>query len=288
MDSPDRFFIWLSVLAYGLAVLYAAWKVFRVENHSRSVTYILIVAGFVLQSIGLYLRGIEIGGCPLGNTFEIIQFILWSVIFLFLVVGPVFHVNLLGSFSASLAFAMSLLSLLVPGWDRAHETVRFGGDPLIEFHAAVSIFSYGIFGLLAVVSIMYRFQYASLNRKKRAKVYSFLPSIVKLDGLSSRLLHAGLLVLSLAFLSGILVWFEEAWGHLQWKLLIVFVLWLGYTVLGTLRWRGIISPKRSANAFIFLFLIALISLWPLDSVQRNSAELPADVTEILPSGNSVE
>jgi len=261
--ETDRLLLWLATATYAVSVLYAVLRLSRHRQHSHSVTYPLIAAGFVLQTSGLYLRGLEIGGCPLGNTFEIVQFVLWSTIFLFLVVGPVFRINLLGTASAALVSVGSLLSLLIPEWDRPHTRKLFGGDPLIEFHAAVSIFSYGVFGLLATVSVLYLLQYIALGRKWRSFIFNLIPSIVQLDLLSRRLLLAGLIVLTLAFASGIIVWFEDAWERLHLKLLAVICLWVSYGVIWILRMRGRMSPHRSALLFISLFVLALFSLWPV-------------------------
>lgn len=270
---------------YGLAALYGISRLLRRQPGGRSITYPAILGGFVLQTTGLYLRGLEIGACPLGNPFEVIQFVLWSTIFLFLVVGPVFQVNLLGTTTAALATITGLVSLLVPGWDKPHTAALFGGDPLIEFHAAVSIFSYGVFGLLSTVALLYLIQYNALERKWRSRIFALLPSIVKLDNLSRRLLSAGVLVLSLAFVSGILVWFDEAWSLLHWKILTVFILWLGYGALWILRLRQHFSPHRAAICFLALYLFALFSLWPVNrahalSVENSSAPTEATNTSV--------
>lgn len=271
MNDPERFLIWLSIAAYASAVLYAGIRLFQSKGHSRSITYPIILLGFILQTAGLYIRGMEIGACPLGNTFEVVQFVVWSTILLFLIVGPVFQVNLLGTASAALATVAGIISLLVPDWDQPHTSALFGGDPLIEFHAAVSIFSYGIFGLLATVAALYLLQYTALERKWRSRIFNLLPSIVQLDNLARRLLPAGLTILTLAFLSGILVWFDEAWSQLHWKLLVVFLLWIGYGVVWVLRLRNRLSSQRSAMAFLALYLFALFSLWPLNSSHETQA-----------------
>lgn len=266
------------MVAYAASALYGLARLIRRKPGGRAITYPLILAGFALQTTGLYIRGLEIGACPLGNPFEIVQFILWSTIFLFLVVGPVFQVSLLGMSTAILVTGTGIVSLLMPGWDNPHTAALFGGDPLIEFHAAVSIFSYGIFGLLSTVSLLYLLQYNALERKWRSRIFTLLPSIVKLDNLAKRLLSAGLIVLTLAFISGILVWFDEAWTALHWKILTVFVLWLGYGGIWVLRLQNRFSPHRAAACFLTLYLLALFSLWP---VNQAHGEAPADPQDQL-------
>lgn len=269
--------------AYGLAALYGIVRLLRRKPGTRTVTYPLIFVGFLLQTAGLYLRGMQYGACPLGNTFEVVQFIVWSTTFLFLVIGPVFQVHLLGTATAALVTATGLISLLVPNWDYPHTSTLFGGDPLIEFHAAVSIFSYGIFGLLSTVAILYLIQYNALERKWRSRIFALLPSIVKLDNLARRLLSAGILVLTLAFLSGLMVWFDEAWEALHWKLLTVAILWLGYGVVWIMRLRQRFSPHRAAICFLTLYLFALFSLWPVSrSHDSKNQESPPSTEHLTP------
>ena len=59
----------------------------RQGRPSGSATYVLIAIGYALQLAGLGVRGRAVGGCPLGNQFEIYQFTAWSAITLYLVVG---------------------------------------------------------------------------------------------------------------------------------------------------------------------------------------------------------
>jgi HemX protein len=48
------------------------------------------------------------GGCPLGNTFEIVQFVAWSAMLLYFFVGTAFRVSLLGLFTAGYAATLAL------------------------------------------------------------------------------------------------------------------------------------------------------------------------------------
>src|ERR1043165_6653638 len=76
---------------------------------SGGVTYALIAIGYVLQLVGLGVRGRAVGGCPLGNQFEIFQFTAWSSITLYLVVGVTFRKSLLGYFTSSLAATLTMV-----------------------------------------------------------------------------------------------------------------------------------------------------------------------------------
>jgi ABC-type uncharacterized transport system permease subunit len=265
MLTPDRLFVWAAMLLCAAVVGLATLQVLRQKPLPWAASYTLVALAFVLQTVGLYLRGLQIGACPLGNPYELIQFVLWSTLFLYLVIGPVFSLNFLGTVTSAFVSFFGILSLLVPAWDRPHDRALFGGEPLIELHAALSVFGYGIFGLLAAVSLLHWIQYNSLQRKKSSFLLSFLPSIVQLDNLVRRLLPAGLVVLTLAFATGILVWTRGDWAQLEGKLIAVFLLWLGYGALWVLRLRRRIGPQVASAAFVLLFVVALASLWPLDA-----------------------
>ena len=56
---------------------------------------VFIVFGFFVQTRALYLRGLEVHGCPLGNTLERVQFILWSLILTYLILRVLWRLNLL-------------------------------------------------------------------------------------------------------------------------------------------------------------------------------------------------
>ena len=84
---------------------------YSVESTCCRFVYGLITLGYVLQNVGLALRGQAVAGCPLGNPFEIVQFNAWSAITFYLVVGVTFRSSLLGYFTAALAAGLTLVSL---------------------------------------------------------------------------------------------------------------------------------------------------------------------------------
>jgi HemX protein len=155
-----------------------------------------VAAGFVLQTLGLYLRGRAVKGCPIGNTFEIFQFTAWSAIALYLVVGATFRLSLLGYFTSCLSAVLTLLSLANPVWDATRHAAAFGGNAWVEFHAALALFSYGVFALLALTSGMYLLQTYSLKHKHLHGLFSFLPSISSWTQISVRLLVVGVVLMT--------------------------------------------------------------------------------------------
>src|SRR5687768_15394314 len=176
-ELTARTWLWAAAGFYFAGFALGTIALLRQGRPSGSATYALIAIGYALQLIGLGVRGRAVGGCPLGNQFELCQFTVWSAITLYLVVGVTFRNSLLGYFTSSLAAALTLLSLAIPAWDATQRTHIFGSNPWTELHAALGVFSYGVFGLLALTSIMFLARNHSLKAKHPGGWFSFLPSI---------------------------------------------------------------------------------------------------------------
>jgi HemX protein len=265
LTLDDRSWIWIGVLLYTAGFSFALAYLARARKHSRPILFSLILGGFVAQTMGLYLRGLEFGSCPLGNRFEIMQFIVWSLILLYMAVGPVFRMSLLGFFSAGLAAFLGVLSLSVPHWDGERNPNVLGQNVWVELHAALAIFSYGVFAILAVTAAMYLLQNYSLKRKKVKGLFPFLPSIIELDQMIFRLLLTGVALLTASLLMGSFNWAQNL-ASVNWpKLTVTIGIWLAYLVLVFLRVRKSVVAHTLAWTCIMLFLVALASVWPVAS-----------------------
>lgn len=261
--SSDRSWLWAGSLLYTSGFLFALYFLLRARPHSRPVLFSIILAGFVAQTFGLYLRGREVGSCPLGNTFEILQFVVWSLILLYMAVGPVFRMSLLGFFSSGLAALLGILSLAIPEWDISRREEVLGPNVWIELHAALAIFSYGVFAILALTAAMYLAQNYSLKRKKLKGLSPFLPSILQLDHMILRLLVTGVAILTASLVLGSIYWVRDL-ATVDWpKLTVTIGIWVAYLVLVGLRWQRRVVSHTLAWTCIFLFIVALASIWPV-------------------------
>jgi ABC-type uncharacterized transport system permease subunit len=267
MDFPtiaDRDLIALAALCYGLGFLHGTVSLIRRKRHSRWLMFAAMCTGFALQTWGLLMRGMETKGCPLGNTFELVQFTVWSCILVYLVVGPAFRLSLLGFFTGGLAAALSIISMVAPGWDSDVRTRIFGENPWIEFHAALALFSYGVFGLLALTSVMYLLQNHYLKQKRRPAMFGYLPSIVQLDTTNVRLLLTGLAILTVSLLVGGHYFRQDPERVNVLKLGVTVSVWAAYFVVLMLRWRAKLITKRFAWVCVIMFILALASLGPVN------------------------
>lgn len=261
--ANDKNLLILAAGVYVLAFAAAGIQLLRGQRYARPMAYTTLCVAFVIQFTALSIRGKEIGGCPLGNPMEVIQFLTWSAVFLFLVTFPFYRLNLLGVFIAGFAAILNSISLAVPGWDYAYETRIFGGNPWIELHASLAMFSYGMLGVLALIATMYLIQQRALKTKRSLPFFNFLPSIRELDVVSGRLLVTGVALLSFALGVGIMFGIKNSDAIAMGKLWITTALWLGYIIVFILKIRKAIRPQRFAIALVVLFAGLLISLGPV-------------------------
>lgn len=267
----DRQWLWAAGALYLLGFGAGTWSLAQRGRPAGAAVYGLIAVGYILQVMGLAERGRAVGGCPLGNAFELCQFTAWSAITLYLMVGVTFRSSLLGFLTAALGAAVTLISLAVPSWDSAVRAHVFGGNPWIEFHAALALFSYGVFALLALTSLLLLFRLRSLQAKNLGGWFSLLPSVLDLDQIGVRLLGAGVGLLAASLAVGTAYWLRDTSSVTATKLLLTGAIWCGCALALALRLRGILIANRFAWSCVALFAAALLSLWPVNDSRRPPA-----------------
>jgi ABC-type uncharacterized transport system permease subunit len=261
----DRTWLWAAAGFYLAGFALGAIALLRRGRPPGAATYALIALGYALQLAGLAVRGRAAGGCPLGNQFELYQFTAWSATTLYLIVGVAFRHSLLGYFTSALAAALTLVSLAIPGWDAVQRAHIFGQNPWIELHAALAVFSYGVFGLLALTSLMFLLRHRSLKTKEPGGWFALLPSIRDLDQIGVRLLGAGAAILTLALAVIALIFAREPTLVSLPKLIATAPIWLAYVIVAILRLRGRLIAQRFAWVCAGLFGAALVSLSLVDA-----------------------
>lgn len=273
----DRTLLWLGAVLYFAGFLTGLVALTRRQPSGglRTILNIFLVGGWGFQMAGLYVRGLAGGGCPLGNTFEIVQFVAWSAMVVYFFVGTIFRGSLLGLFTAGYAAALALVSLLIPHWDLERGQKLFGNNPWIEVHAALAVFSYGVFGLLALTSLMQLLQNWSLKNKRLNGLFWFLPSVVQLEQINYRLVLMGVTLLTISLGVGASWWLRNTESvHLP-KLLVTVGVWLCYFIVLLLRWRGRLVSVRFAWVCLVLFCLALLSLGPVNSNRHGYQPVPS-------------
>jgi ABC-type uncharacterized transport system permease subunit len=212
-----------------------------------------MAAGFAFQTAFLYQRGQIVHTCPITNLFEVLVFLGWSIVLLYLLVGPAYRLSLMGAFTSPLVLALQLLALLAP-IDNASPPA--GHNSWIEFHAALSIIAYGAFGLAGIAGVMYIVQERLLKSRKVSELLLNLPPITDLGAVNRRLIITGLILLTVAFAAGAAAGMSITGA----KTGVSLVIWALYGTLLAMERLHLIPAGRIASASVAIFLLALITL----------------------------
>ncbi|CAF0696062.1 cytochrome C assembly family protein [Candidatus Methylacidithermus pantelleriae] len=227
-------------------------------------TTALLAFAFLFESIFLYQEGKTVGHCPITTLGEVSAFLAWSFLLTHLVIGPIYHVSVLGLFTAPVVTVFNLAALVLP-WDRARPLPKVG--PVLEFHATVALLAYGVLGLAAIASFLFLVQEHELKHYRLGLWLFRLPSLGELMVIQRRLLAFGFVLLSLGIGLGFWIstqgqwdWVKVAWSGLVW--LVYFFLVLAPR---TVRW----SCHQMALASLVSYLFILLTFWGINSLSQN-------------------
>lgn len=274
MNHPAEWFLFLGTGGYLAALGLSLFRLWWRREPLHGTNFVLILAGWLVQSTGLWMLGMEAESCPIRNPFEVLQFVSWSIVIIYLFTGQVFRLSLFGTGSASLAALIGLVAFLIPGGMHIGPYSHLGGDPRIETHAALALFSYGIFGLIAVLSVLYLLQNYALKTKKWASVFRFLPSIMDMDTVLLRLLIMACAVYSISIAIGALYWVEHMDQVSLSKMIFTLALWGAYGIVLALRLANRLFGTSLAWICIALMIAALFVLWPVEASRDHGFDPP--------------
>lgn len=177
----------------------------------------------MLLTLDLWQRGQAQGSCPINSLFDVLVFMSWSILLIYLLVGPAYHLSLLGAFTSPLVFLVLLFAQLGAGRSPRPGPV-FARDPWVEAHAALSLIAYGAFALAAVAGLMYLVQDRQLKKRQAGTLFYNLPPVTELGVANARLLWLGFGVLTVGFAAGFM---SDLQGE-QLKFATSVLIWIGY------------------------------------------------------------
>jgi ABC-type transport system involved in cytochrome c biogenesis permease subunit len=257
----DRFCFLLAVVFYGGSALYSVLLWRRGFREDNRILYGLLASGAVLHTGSMLLRGFSLSRCPINNLFEATVFISWTIVATYLVLGLFHRLRFLGAFASPLLFAVGVFALF-PLLDQRGPKPEFvhGWESL---HAALILLAYGAFGLSAVCALMYLAQEHDLKFDKARAMFALMPSMQRLEKVTSSLLAAGFALLT----AGLLVggwWLHRERGYflsddpkIVWSALV----WAAYLALLLLRGRFGSHGRRFAWGVIATFTFVLLTFW---------------------------
>jgi HemX protein len=251
----DRELLIVSTICFLAAVVRTVIELRGGVFRPARFNFFAIGLGFIFQTAFLYMRGHALGRCPLTNLFEVFIFLAWSIALIYMLIGPVYRLSLMGAFTAPLVVLLQGFALLTP-IDIRHP-VKLPANPWLEFHASFSLIAYGAFALACIAGVMYLVQERQLKTHQLHSIFYHLPPLTDLFAAITRLLWWGFVLYTLGLASGFFV------GHpLPWLQIICAIgVWLLYAAILQGRHLRRFSPKRVATLCIIGFSAALTLLW---------------------------
>ena len=246
----ERLFLFISTVCFLIGFARTVVALRSGHFHHSPFNLVAMAVGFAFQTAFLAWRGHTLRHCPLTNLFEFIVFLTWTMVLLYLLIGPAYRLSLLGAFTAPLVFVLQTVALAAP-----IDTLGAFHPPnfWLEAHAALSVIAYGAFGTASIAGIMYLAQEKQLKTHRLRPIFFEMPPIVHLATTNLRLIGAGFLLLTLGTLAGIAVRtpanaLKQTWGMAIWAIYLAILL------------AHRIGPRRIALLSVSAFLLALSSL----------------------------
>lgn len=259
----DRHYFATAVIIYGVATLHAIFLWRKGFRRDDWVNYLLLLAGFLLHTKAIFLRGLSTNHCPVHNLYEATSFSMWTSVGIYMVAGLFPRLRFLGAF-ASPALLMLGVFAMMPGLDTAHGTPAELPRVYTSLHAAMLALSYGAFGLSAVAATMYLTQEHNLKFHKLKAIFSLLPPIQRLETVTGRLLLSGFALLTVGLTIGAVglgQMNEPGLYRGDPKIIWSAVVWLLYFGLIVMHWRFAQKGRRFALGTIGSFVFVLLTFW---------------------------
>jgi ABC-type transport system involved in cytochrome c biogenesis permease subunit len=262
LGLTDRNYFLLAVIGYGLSTIYSVFlwrKGFREDDRTN---YAILALAWLANTTAMVTRGFSFSRCPVTNLFEAMMFMIWTIVGVYLVIGAWPKFRFFGAFASPVLFAMGVFALM-PGLDLHEERLEFALNGLRSLHAALIMLAFGAFGLSGVASAMYLTEERDLKLRRMRALQSLLPPIHRLELAASRLLSAGLILLTCGLaISPFLM--KEKFGvfmkpdpNLAWAALV----WLIYAGLLIMRKWYSQGGRKFAWGSVGSFSFVLLTFW---------------------------
>lgn len=255
MNLSDHNWIELALACYVAGFAYSVYSLLTNRFLVSRITFCAICAGFLFTTIFLFDRGHAIGRCPITNRFEVLVFMTWSMVLIYLVIGSSYRLSLMGAFTAPVASAILLVAIGVsPGEPVA---ARIKVNPWLEAHTSFLMVACGAFALACIAGVMFLVQESQLKTRHPSSIFFRLPPITALSIANSRLLSLGFGLFTVGLAAGFLIGGRIDWVQAAWSILV----WCVYGGIIIARIRHAMAAKWVAALSIVAFSLLLSTFW---------------------------
>ena len=260
-NNSDRHLFLLAVVLYGASTIYSVFLWRKGFRRDDRVNYLLLLGAFGLHTLAIFQRGFSLNRCPVNNLFEAMMLFTWTTTLAYLAIGLMRRLRFVGAFVSPVLFAVGVFALM-PSLDTPHGDKPVFSGGLQSLHAATIMLAYGAFGLCSASAAMFLTQQHNLKFDKLRAMLSAMPSIERLDKISSRFALVGFVLLTIGLAvggqlphkDGVVFWMET-------KVIWSTLLWVLYAGLLFGHMRAIVTGRRFAIGLISIFVFLVLTFW---------------------------
>jgi len=255
MNWSDRVWVELALISYLVGFAYSVYSLASHKFLTSRTSFWAIIAGFLLTTIFLFDRGHAIGRCPITNRFEVLVFMTWSMVLIYLVIGSSYRLSLMGAFTAPVASVLLLFAVAFAPSQAAARRIKV--NPWLEAHTSFSMVACGAFALACIAGVMFLLQERQLKTRHPSSIFYRLPPITALSVANSRLLWLGFTLFTVGLATGFLIGDRINWVQAGWSILV----WCVYGGIIVARMRHAMAAKWVAALSIVAFSLLLSTFW---------------------------
>ena len=255
MSWSGRFWVELALICYLLGFGYSVYSLATNRFLTPRITFLAICAGFLFTTIFLFDRGHAIGRCPITNRFEVLVFMTWSMVLIYLVIGSTYRLSLMGAFTAPVASVLLFLAIFFSPDNAPGRKIKV--NLWLEAHTSFSMVACGAFALACIAGVMYLIQEQQLKTRNPSSIFFRLPPITALSIANSRLLWLGFTLFTVGLTTGFLIGERIDWVQATWSI----VVWGVYGAILIARVRHAVAAKWIATLSIVAFSLLLSTFW---------------------------
>ncbi|MBV8329832.1 MAG: cytochrome c biogenesis protein CcsA [Verrucomicrobia bacterium] len=213
----------------------------------------------------LFERGHAIGRCPITNPFEVLVFMTWSMVLIYLVIGTSYRLSLMGIFTAPAASILLFIAVAAAPGDSIAKRIKV--NPWLEAHTSFSMVACGAFALACIAGVMFLVQERQLKTRQPTSIFFRLPPITELSVANSRLLWLGFTLFTVGIATGFLIGGKVNWVQAGWSILV----WTLYGGILVARIRHAVAAKWVAAMSIIAFSLLLSTFWGIRFISERSS-----------------
>jgi cytochrome c-type biogenesis protein CcsB len=258
-------FVLCSVAYLAASGLFAANLLLRSQRVATFAVFV-VIGGFLLHTLGLILRTLELGHPPLATSIESLSFFSWAITLVYLLVqrskvgaGAQGGMKALGVVALPLSFLGVLVGELLPGLPRGGDWPASWRGSWFPLHILIIFLGYAAFALAFSCAFTYLIQDHLLKKKRLTGVWRGLPSLEEADDLCYRLVALGFPLLTIGIILGS-IWAQITRGDFGiWEAkgiwsLITWAIFAAYLHARSLSgWRG-----RRVNVLIVVGFVSML------------------------------